>query len=80
MRPHVYLLAATLLYFIGPPVLVPLLASFFFYRWHLAREEEQKEKERLELKFSAFRYAKTRPRGVDSGGGPRIHSLRDIQD
>ena len=78
MRPHVYLLAALLLYFIGPPVLVPLLASFFFYRWHLAREEEKKERERVEMKFSVFRYAKTRPRTMESGG-TRIHSLRDIQ-
>ena len=77
MRPHVYLLAALLLYFIGPPVLVPLLAAFFFYRWHLAQEEATREKERVELKFSAFRHAKTRPR-TDSGAA-RIHSLRDIQ-
>ena len=75
VKPHVYLLAGLLLYFIGPPVLVPLLASFFFYRWHLNKEAEKKEKERLAAKFSAFRSAKTRPREQ----AKTIHSLRDIQ-
>jgi len=56
-------------------VLVPLLASFFFYRWHLNKEAEKKEKERLQVKFSQFRNAKTRPLGKQGG----IHSLRDIQ-
>ena len=75
VRPHVYLLAGLLLYFIGPPVLVPLLASFFFYRWHLNKEAEKKEAERVELKFSQYRDAKTRPRHSSE----RIHSLRDWQ-
>ena len=75
VKPHVYLLAGLLLYFIGPPVLVPLLASFFFYRWHLNKEAEKKEKERLAAKFSVFMNAKTRPREQQR----TIHSLRDIQ-
>ena len=73
VKPHVYLLAGLLLYFIGPPVLVPLLASFFFYRWHLNKEAEKKEHERLQAKFSVFRDAKTRPREQQR----TIHSLRD---
>ena len=32
---HVYLLTALVLYLIGPPALIPLVAAFFFYRWHL---------------------------------------------
>jgi len=37
--PHVYLLVALVLYLAGPPALVPLVAAFFFYRWHLAQKE-----------------------------------------
>lgn len=36
--PHVYLLTALILYFIGPPALIPLVATFFFYRWHLQNQ------------------------------------------
>lgn len=35
IAPHIYLLTGLLLYMIGPPALIPLVACFFFYRWHL---------------------------------------------
>ena len=37
--PHVYLLTALVLYGIGPPALIPLVAAFFCYRWHLQFEQ-----------------------------------------
>lgn len=36
--PHVYLLTAALLYCIGPPALIPLVAFFFLYRWTLQKQ------------------------------------------
>jgi hypothetical protein len=36
--PHVYLLTALIVYLIGPPALIPIVAAFFFYRWHLQQK------------------------------------------
>jgi hypothetical protein len=37
--PHVYLLTALIVYLIGPPALIPIVAAFFFYRWHLQQKQ-----------------------------------------
>lgn len=37
--PHVYLLTALILYLIGPPALIPLVAFFFLYRFQLQRQQ-----------------------------------------
>ena len=73
IKPHVYLLVGFLVFLVGPKILIPVLTLFFFYRWHLNRESEQKENDRLNKKFAVFKSVKTRPKTPHTV----IHSLND---
>ncbi len=53
--PHVYLAVALVLYCIGPPALIPVVAAFFFYRWHLQqRQQVQQQQQQHEAQMATL--------------------------
>jgi hypothetical protein len=77
IKPHVYLLVGLLIYLIGPPCIPPIIASFFFYRWHLNKQAAiaLQQQQQAFVKFSPYLSSQSRPKPASS-----IHSLSDYNN
>jgi hypothetical protein len=65
--PHVYLLTALIVYLIGPPALIPIVAAFFFYRWHL-QQKQAREAHHVALQHAHAAAAAAHAKSSRGGG------------